>query len=92
MASKIIGHAWVTGRSSIGVIVTHDPDNSREPYKARIGSVEGQAEDSDLRALQEWGTRIPVRCALPLIDAMGRWYKPADNVDIYRYANHEHKF
>lgn len=91
MPSKIIAHAWIAGSSSIGVIITHDPINENEPYKARIGTVSGQSEEVDLNYLRDWGDKLPIRCALSIIDDMGIWYEPGENVDIYRYAVREAK-
>jgi hypothetical protein len=71
--SKIIAHAWLTGVTCVGVIITHDADNIEEPYKARIGAVGGADEKQDLRILQACGTRLMLPVATPFIEAYGRW-------------------
>lgn len=85
MSSTIIAKAWITGRDNIGVIITHDPDNYREPYKARIGSVKGNFEGDDLEYLRTYGTKFSLTAAIHIVNETGIWYKPHDYIDIYRH-------
>lgn len=81
MSSKIIGHAWVSGLSTIGVIVTKDEVTGE--YKGRMAPLTGMRDElQDLGLVHMWGAQIPLICAVNFVTIMGRWYNgdkpPAD--------------
>ena len=73
MSSKIIGHAWISGIHTIGVIVTRD--DVTDELKGRIAAVEGRRERSDLEFIHDWGVQIPVSAAIEIVSQTGRWYE-----------------
>lgn len=77
MASTAIAHAWITGRENIVVVITHDPVNRAEPYKARITPVVGKDADEDLDHAMNNGVKINLVAAYWLIFYHGIFYTVA---------------
>lgn len=85
MSSTILGHAWVSGLDTIGVIVTRDKVTGE--YKGRMLHVPGDSESHDLVLIQEHGSQIPLICAVNFVAVMGQWYSgaaPKEFMDILR--------
>jgi hypothetical protein len=73
MASKPIAVAWLSGRVNLGVVITHDPINGEEPFKARIGVVTGQDATEDIQYLMREGNKIKLMPAYYVVRDHGMW-------------------
>lgn len=79
MSSTIVAHAWLSGRDTIGAIITKDEITGE--YKGRIGVVTGVNEEADLQWVKERGSFLKLNSAIALMADHGEWYAgemPAD--------------
>lgn len=78
MASQLIGHAWITGRDCIGVVLTFDLIT--QTFKGRIGVVDGNGEQTDMLKVQSTGSYLAPHIAIPIVRTMGRFAKISEAV------------
>jgi hypothetical protein len=71
---NVVGVAWVSGRSSICVIIGWYPED--EELKGYICSVKGDNQEDDIEDTYNWGSRIPLDIAENIINKLGGWLKP----------------
>lgn len=64
----IIGSAWFTGQSTIGIVETV---NETGDHKAYIGSASGYDEAIDIIHIAEFGTKFPLKEARSIIKSTG---------------------
>ena len=64
----IIGSAWFTGQSTIGIVETV---NETGDHKAYVGSVGGYNKTIDVIHIAEFGTKFPLKEARSIIKSTG---------------------
>lgn len=79
--SKIIGHAWISGRTFIGVVIIHDEITNKS--KARIAALNGLSgfnELADMEHVKDYGMHIVLKAGVVLIISEGEFHLPADQL------------
>lgn len=70
--SEIVAHAWLSGRDTIGIVITKDEITGE--YKGRIAPVTGVNEQADLQWVKERGSYLKLNSAVAIIADHGEWY------------------
>lgn len=65
----IIGHAWFTGKNTIGIIVIFSTEYGE--FKSYIGNGIGKDEEEDLQEIANYGSKFPLKEALSIIKEKG---------------------
>jgi uncharacterized protein YfiM (DUF2279 family) len=68
---ELIGHAWLSGRDTIGVVIVKDDVTTK--FSAFIGVVTGVNQQTDLEWVMQRGSHIPLSAAIILVQSAGIW-------------------
>lgn len=85
MNHNIIAHTWISGRMTLGVVITKDEIATNEQFKARIAPVLGGNEKYDLQYVADWGTRLEIIAAAAIMVWSGQFCSEQAEKEFYQY-------